>query len=335
MILADKIIDQRRKNGWSQEELADKVGVSRQAVSKWESAQSVPDLNKILIIADLFGVTTDYLLKDSMDDVQYNDNDDILPVLSLEDAQRFLSLRLDASTRIATAITLMIFSIVPLFLLFAAAESNMLLLSEDAAGAIGLIIAALVVALSVGLLIATGAKSSEFDYLSKGPFDVEYGVKGLARDRRNAYRLLHGRMNMVGVLFCILAIVPVFASGLLDNSDLTSFSSVSIFSLMFVLAGIGVHFLVKTNIVWASFDRILEEGDYTRAKKKRAPMMGALAAVYWLIVVAGYLAWSFVSNAWYFTWVVWPVAGVLFGAVMIVAELIFKQKEKAEAKGLK
>ena len=62
MILADKIIRLRRKNGWSQEELAEKMNVSRQAVSKWESAQTVPDLEKILMLGALFGVTTDYLL---------------------------------------------------------------------------------------------------------------------------------------------------------------------------------------------------------------------------------------------------------------------------------
>ena len=50
MILADKIITLRKKNGWSQEELAEQMNVSRQAVSKWESAQSVPDLNKILLL---------------------------------------------------------------------------------------------------------------------------------------------------------------------------------------------------------------------------------------------------------------------------------------------
>jgi ribosome-binding protein aMBF1 (putative translation factor) len=67
MILADKIIDNRKKNGWSQEELADKLGVSRQSVSKWEGAQSIPDMKKILQLADLFGVTTDYLLKDEIE----------------------------------------------------------------------------------------------------------------------------------------------------------------------------------------------------------------------------------------------------------------------------
>ena len=61
MILADKIIYLRKKNGWSQEELAEKLGVTRQSVSKWEGAQSVPDLERILQIGKVFGVSTDYL----------------------------------------------------------------------------------------------------------------------------------------------------------------------------------------------------------------------------------------------------------------------------------
>lgn len=61
MILADKIISLRKKSGWSQEELAQQLGVTRQSVSKWEGAQSVPDMDKILQMSRLFGVSTDYL----------------------------------------------------------------------------------------------------------------------------------------------------------------------------------------------------------------------------------------------------------------------------------
>lgn len=67
MILADKIMEERKKNGWSQEELADKLSVSRQAVSKWESAQSVPDLQRVIQLAEIFNVSTDYLLKDEVE----------------------------------------------------------------------------------------------------------------------------------------------------------------------------------------------------------------------------------------------------------------------------
>ena len=55
MILADKIIYLRKKAGLSQEELAEKMGVSRQSISKWEGALSVPDMNRILRLSELFG----------------------------------------------------------------------------------------------------------------------------------------------------------------------------------------------------------------------------------------------------------------------------------------
>lgn len=63
MNMADRIQYLRKTKGLSQEELADKVGVSRQAVSKWESEQSTPDIEKIIIMSELFEVTTDYILK--------------------------------------------------------------------------------------------------------------------------------------------------------------------------------------------------------------------------------------------------------------------------------
>ena len=66
MILADKITALRKKAGWSQEELAEQLGVTRQSVSKWEGAQSVPDMDKVVQMSRLFGVTTDFLLKDEL-----------------------------------------------------------------------------------------------------------------------------------------------------------------------------------------------------------------------------------------------------------------------------
>lgn len=63
MNMADRIQALRKAKGISQEELADKLGISRQAVSKWESEQSIPELDKIIAISELFGVTTDYILK--------------------------------------------------------------------------------------------------------------------------------------------------------------------------------------------------------------------------------------------------------------------------------
>ena len=63
--IAQRLADLRRQKGYSQESRANALGLSRQAVSKWESAQAQPELDKILALSELFCVTTDYLLKGS------------------------------------------------------------------------------------------------------------------------------------------------------------------------------------------------------------------------------------------------------------------------------
>ena len=69
MLLSEKIMSLRKRNGWSQEELAQQLGVSRQSVSKWESMASMPDIQKIMSMSELFGVSTDYLLKDELEEL--------------------------------------------------------------------------------------------------------------------------------------------------------------------------------------------------------------------------------------------------------------------------
>lgn len=68
MTMGEKILSMRKARGWSQEELAERIGVSRQAVSRWESDSAKPDADKIVAICDLFGVSADYLLRDIHDE---------------------------------------------------------------------------------------------------------------------------------------------------------------------------------------------------------------------------------------------------------------------------
>jgi transcriptional regulator with XRE-family HTH domain len=64
MTMGEKILNMRKARGWNQEELAERVGVTRQAVSRWEAGSAKPDADKIITICDLFGVSADYLLRD-------------------------------------------------------------------------------------------------------------------------------------------------------------------------------------------------------------------------------------------------------------------------------
>ena len=140
MILADRIIRLRKKNGWSQEELADKMNVSRQAVSKWESAQSIPDLEKILQLGTLFGVTTDYLLKDDIEDEEFTNesSDAAVKKINIEEANIYIEQRKKASWRIALATFLCILSPITLIVLSILSEQPNAVLTETTASVIGL-----------------------------------------------------------------------------------------------------------------------------------------------------------------------------------------------------
>ena len=124
MILADKIIENRKKNGWSQEELADRLGVSRQSVSKWEGAQAVPDMKKIVQLAEIFGVSTDYLLRDDIETVQAMEPapvdsglEDTVRAVSMEEANAFLTHNKKAASVISSGVMICILSPVMLILL--------------------------------------------------------------------------------------------------------------------------------------------------------------------------------------------------------------------------
>ena len=109
MILSEKIIMLRKKYGWSQEELAERLDISRQSVSKWESGASIPDLERIVSMSQLFGVTTDYLLKDEMEETEFTDG--MTPeitdgkVITVEEANTFLEATRKYAARIAPAVS--------------------------------------------------------------------------------------------------------------------------------------------------------------------------------------------------------------------------------------
>lgn len=71
MTMGEKLLNMRKARGWSQEELAERVGVSRQAVSRWESNFAKPDADKIIAICDLFAISADYLLRDELEKGEY------------------------------------------------------------------------------------------------------------------------------------------------------------------------------------------------------------------------------------------------------------------------
>ena len=327
MILADKIIRLRKKNGWSQEELADKMNVSRQAVSKWEAAQTTPDLEKILQLGNLFGVTTDYLLKDELVDEEFVEGVDETPIrkISLAEANDYLEQRKNASVQIAIATLLCIISPILIFLLLAFSECTSIPITENLAVGIGMVALFSLVTIAVVIYIRVGFKNAPYEFLEKEPFETEYGVTGLAREKQKTYRNTYIKYNIFGTCACILSPVPLICAALSGKGLLVMI----MLCVTLLTVAIGVMFFIIAGVRWASMQKLLKEGEFSEKGKQKNKIIEAIGTVYWLLATAIYLGWSFLTSDWHITWLIWPIAGVLFAVVELVCNLVIdKQVEK-------
>ena len=343
MILADKIITLRKKTGWSQEELAAQLGVTRQSVSKWEGAQSVPDLDKVVQMRRLFGVSTDYLLKDELEEEEFVESEaDETPLrrVTMEQAAQYLALRKSCAPKVALAVFLCIVSPVVLVFISAMADAGWGGISDDLAAGIGVSVLLVTVAVAVGMFLSCGAKTKAFEFLEKEPFETEYGVSGMVRERRKAYEPTASRCTILGVVLCILAVAPLMlgiglassgAAALLVRvapTDVYVAAAVDAL-LLFVACGVGV--LVWSGTYTDAMDQLLEEGGYTRKKKARSGVMSTATLIYWLSVTAIFLFYTFGPHGNgqpRYSWFIWAIGGVLYAAVMGIVSLVLRKKDE-------
>ena len=330
MILADKIMTLRKKAGWSQEELAARLNVSRQSVSKWEGAQSIPDMDKVVQMSRLFGVTTDFLLKDELEIEEHTQSEPMdeppLRRVTMEEASAYLALRREAAPKIALATFLCIISPVALLMLAAMSEVSRFGISENAAAGIGLCALLVLVAIGVALFLTCSARVRDFAFLEEEPFETEYGVSGMVKERMQDFAGTYSRLHITGTVLCILSAVPLFVSMCMETADVVYVAAVC---LLLIIAGIGCVAFTYGGTIHASMERLLEEGDYTRQNKSRRSIKGTISTIYWLLVTAIFMWYTFGPSGngqARYSWFIWAIAAVLYAAVMVVVNLIQRSK---------
>ena len=328
MKLAEKIVVLRRKNNWSQEELAEQLGISRQSVSKWESGASVPDLYKILRLSTIFGVTTDYLLKEEPDpEVQQTETvaaplrcdaspEKSLRCVTLEEVREYTATVVSVAARIGLGVVLCILG--PSFLIgsMALAEpsggGNTRILSENVAGGLGLILLFVLCAAGVVLLVSNGMKTGKYEYFEKEELRLDDGIAELIEEKKAEFEPAYRKYTTIGVALCILSVIPLVTAGVLEAPDRICLWCTS---LLLVLIAVAVFLFIWSGMIHGSYDKVLQTGEYTMENKRINRKTGWFAGMYWCIVVAAYLGISFWQNSWKTSWIVWPVAGVLFAAL--------------------
>ena len=340
MKLAEKIYQERRKLGLSQEQFAEKMDISRQAVSKWESGQSMPDLDKIVAMSQIFGVSTDYLLKEENapvnettsveytesgytefieenDDVTYNDEkQSSLQELSVEEIAGYEKTYISSTKHIALGVFLCIIGIV-LTEGMGLLSITLFSVNGDALASFPMLIC---VTIAVALFVPAGMALSKYEYLEKESFALPKVEKQRIESEFDAFQRRFAAGITTGIVLILLGVLSGAAMEYiteLTGNEIWDDSISAILLLTFV--AIGVYLFVRCGMKMGMYNVLLQREDYTVSKKQNAEkkdaLMGLVAGVYWCLVTAGYLAYSFITGDWGRSWVVWPVAGCIFGAI--------------------
>ncbi len=303
MILADKIISLRKKSGMTQEDLASQIGVSRQSVSKWESSMAMPDLDKVVKLSQIFSVSTDFLLDDSlgMEQVIVDEKvEDTVRIIDLDLLNQYYSAYEKIARFISLATILVIISPIAYMTLDNINES------------LGVIIILAMIALAVRLFINSGFAASKFEFIEKEPYNFSYGVEGVIEKNLNDYMPELKRNVIIAIAIFILS--PAIYL-LAINQGITSDTPVYLFLL---LTAIGASLMGYSMIKYSSYRDILRYRDPKIQKKEGR--IGKISGVLWMTAIGVFFIYSFWTGNWQTSWIIFVIAGFLQFIIAIVLD---------------
>lgn len=283
MNLADKIQILRKRKGWSQEDLAHQLCVSRQSVSKWESAAAIPDLERIVDLSVIFGVSTDVMVKDELSLPEPHTQAEnsslveafaqqapiqpthLIPVMSRrtissQEAEEFLSLKARSAALISAGTAMCILSCLPLLGIIAwglytkmeekAYELYILLL--------GIPLLLVIVALAVMLFLRASFPLKRYEFIEKEEVILASDLEERVRSQQQDFSHRYLRNLTSGIALCILAVIPSVASSVMFEDPQSSAPIIGVM-LTLLLATVGVVIVVHTMIINGAYQQLLQE----------------------------------------------------------------------------
>ena len=145
----------------------------------------------------------------------------------------------------------------------------------------------------------------------------------MVRQRKKEFQNTYNNFNLIGIIFCVLSVVPLLICAFLKEEIYAIYGVVS----LFVIAGGGTFLIVYGGCKMGAFVALLQEGDYQKEKKTQNPLLSAISTAYWMMATIIYLIWSFASSSWEITWIVWVIAGILYGAIFPILNIALKDKK--------
>lgn len=287
----------RKEKRLSQEALAEKLGVSRQAVSKWETNEGYPEMDKLITLGQLFDVTLDYLIKDDNPQPTLDTQDKYF--MSSQKVKEYLNAKKVFGLKIAFAVSAIILSM------------NMPLIFKDPLGNVGFLI---VTGISLMLLIVTGIGNDTNTKLEKNHITMSYHDLQSLQTAYLTFKAKFGIAVALGVFIIIMGL-----AGVLVLEDWLQYPDY-IGSVYFITSvAIAVWIFIVVGIIDVSYQFLLQNDEYIARKKDDEQ---SLFSITMPLAAMLYLMIGFTKNWWHPGWIIFPVTAILTSGI----EYLFKKR---------
>ena len=241
--------------------------------------------------------------------------------LSDAEVERYLQVSKETGKRIALGVGLILLGVANLIFLNALAERGYV--AEKIAQAAGVGGLLLMIALAVYIFIMAGVKSGKYENLETTIVKIDPYLHDRIVQMKDDYRPDFARRIAGGVGLILLSVVALVTVAILEVGG--EFAVMLLVCVLLLAIGSAVGLFISAGSEMEAYDKLLNEGDYTKQHKAENSFAGKISGPYWLLAVVIYLTWSFITNDWGSTWIVWPIAGVLFALISAVSSLITKR----------
>lgn len=248
--------------------------------------------------------------------------------VSQEEAVRFIEAKKKNGIAVAIGVMLCMLGVVLMILIgcfMPGAANNRIDITDptsmgDFLDAITLLPLFLCVAAGVAVFIISASRMTIYEAYGKNPISISAATRSYVKTAKSQYQTTFTVMLTLGVVLCIMSPITLISiMGLFGDSDRVGAIGITVV-LLFV--AIAVFLFICSGEEMSAYKMLLQEEDYSVENKKTNKTMEIIGSIYWPIATIIYLGWSFTTWDWGTTWIVWPIAGILFGGIAAVFGII-------------
>lgn len=296
MSLSENLQNLRKIKNMSQEELAEKLNVSRQAVSKWESGNGFPETEKIISICEIFDCSMDDLVKGKItEDVSKEKN-------------TYDKVFTKAAKGISTGVGLILLGVSILLTLIGFASDEAI---QERFSLVGVICILIAVTIAVPIFIINGTKLDGFK--KKNPKISNIYSEEEAEKGKNKYTKILAA-GIATILFGVVALISLVTINIFGEE-----STFPAAILMFFIT-IGVSTIIYSGMMKEKFDIEKYNKENTEEYKGNEEKTGKICGIIMILATIAFLIWGFIFSGWAISWIVFPIGGMLCGIVGTIRE---------------